>query len=59
MNDFIRPDGIVTDEDGTPYRCPSERAAPRTSFCKPHRCDLDEGHAGKHKCDCGWTWGRA
>jgi hypothetical protein len=43
-----------------PPRCPHEKNVGRSSICAPaHRCDLDEGHAGKHQCDCGITWSKS
>lgn len=35
------------------HRCPVEWERPKSPFCKPHRCDLDEGHSGPHVCSCG------
>lgn len=40
------------DEDA--YPCPEEWPS-RSLLCKPHRCDLIEGHEGKHVCNCGMT----
>jgi hypothetical protein len=37
------------------YRCPEEWERPANGLCRPHRCDKDEGHEGKHECDCGRT----
>jgi hypothetical protein len=44
-------------KDDEVYRCPSEKTVGKSSICYPaHRCDLSEGHEGKHECDCGWKW---
>lgn len=37
------------------YRCPETWERPTGVICRPHQCDLDEGHDGKHVCDCGRT----
>lgn len=50
-----REDGSDYQDDNTPYRCPETWERPKSAMCNPHRCDRDEGHDGKHKCDCGRT----
>jgi hypothetical protein len=40
------------DEDDV-YTCPVEWERPKSLVCKPHRCDLIEGHTGDHICSCG------
>lgn len=36
------------------YTCPIEWPS-QSILCKPHRCDLPEGHEGQHICNCGST----
>jgi hypothetical protein len=45
---------VILDREDEPARCPVEWGGDRVAvFCRPHRCDLDEGHTGPHICNCG------
>jgi len=39
--------------DASEYRCPVDWPATRQGLCRPHRCELPEGHTGPHVCTCG------
>jgi hypothetical protein len=43
------------DADSDVSRCEVEWDAPKSSLCRPHQCDLLQGHEGNHVCDCGWA----
>jgi hypothetical protein len=36
-----------------PCTCLVEWDRPLSLVCRPHRCELEEGHRGPHVCSCG------